>query len=58
MDWAPNQPGELRLIDTQSGGFEHAIRVIDLDRDGQSELYVASDQEKSLLRFGWSLPER
>ena len=58
MDWSPNQPGELRLIDTQSGGFEHAIRVIDLDRDGQSELYVASDQEKSLLRFGWSLPER
>jgi FG-GAP-like repeat len=36
------------LIDAQSSGFEHASYVADLDGDGNSELYVAADDQKEL----------
>lgn len=40
-------------IDRNSGGFEHASLVADLDDDGQSELYVAADEQGELRRYVW-----
>lgn len=37
-----------------SGGFEHAANLIDLDQDGTPELYVADDNNKKLRRFTWN----
>ena len=44
---------KLKSIDRDSGGFEHAAILVDLDRDGRDELYVASDNEKLLRRYEW-----
>lgn len=41
------------LIDKDSGGFEHATLVADLDRDGLSEIYVAADDQGALRRYQW-----
>jgi hypothetical protein len=49
----PNQPWELTSIDRDSGGFEHAALLTDLDGDGRDELYVASDKHKELRRYVW-----
>lgn len=40
-------------IDRDSGGFEHASVFADLDGDGSSELYVASDNDGELRRYVW-----
>jgi len=41
------------LIDKNSGGFEHASILTDLDGDGADELYVASDKQKEVRRYVW-----
>jgi len=52
------QPGDdgtftPELIDKNSGGFEHATHVADLDGDGTLEIYVASDKQRQLRRYVW-----
>ncbi len=41
-------------IDRQSGGFEHASLLADLDGDGTDELYVASDDHGEVRRYTWT----
>ena len=41
------------LIDAQSGGFEHATHVADLDKDGKLEIYVAADKQKEFRKYVW-----
>ncbi len=41
------------LIDAESGGFEHASILADLDGDGRDELYVASDKQGEVRRYVW-----
>ena len=50
----PNQPWDVQSIDRDSGGFEHAALLTDLDGDGRDELYVASDKHKQLRRYVWT----
>jgi hypothetical protein len=45
--WAKQQ------IDAESGGFEHASVLADLDGDGRDELYVASDTQGEVRRYVW-----
>jgi hypothetical protein len=40
-----------KTIDPDSGGFEHAAYVVDLDKDGTPELYVADDKGGTINRF-------
>jgi hypothetical protein len=40
-------------IDRESGGFEHAAILTDLDEDGREELYVASDDHGEVRRYLW-----
>jgi hypothetical protein len=40
-------------IDRNSGGFEHAAILADLDGDGRDELYVASDKHNEVRRYAW-----
>jgi len=50
------EPGERwskELIDDDSGGFEHAAILTDLDGDGIEELYVASDKHGEIRRYVW-----
>jgi hypothetical protein len=42
----PRGEWSAELIDRESGGFEHAAILTDLDSDGRDELYVASDDRK------------
>jgi hypothetical protein len=49
----PMQPWNVSSIDKDSGGFEHAAILTDLDGDGKSELYVASDNHKEVRRYVW-----
>ncbi|MEM6705497.1 MAG: VCBS repeat-containing protein [Acidobacteriota bacterium] len=54
----PSGPWDSELIDADSGGFEHASILLDLDSDGRDELYVASDQHDEVSRYiytpqGW-----
>ena len=52
----PKEPGgswTTELIDSESGGFEHAAILTDLDGDGKDELYVASDEHKQVRRYVW-----
>jgi hypothetical protein len=39
------------LIDADSGGFEHASILADLDGDGRDELYVASDNHDEVRQY-------
>src|SRR5262249_18759840 len=50
------RPGtwQKELIDANSGGFEHASILLDLDGDGRDELYVASDRQKEVRRYDWT----
>jgi hypothetical protein len=41
----------VTLIDGQSGGFEHAALLTDLDGDGSDELYVANDKGGEINRY-------
>jgi len=47
-DWTRTQ------IDRESGGFEHASIVADLDGNGREELYVASDEHGEVRRYRWA----
>ncbi|MGH0036673.1 MAG: FG-GAP repeat domain-containing protein [Myxococcota bacterium] len=49
----PQQPWTVTSIDRDSGGFEHAALLTDLDGDGRDELYVASDKHKQVRRYVW-----
>jgi len=49
----PMQPWRVESIDRDSGGFEHAALLSDLDGDGKDELYVASDKHKEVRRYAW-----
>jgi hypothetical protein len=53
--WALQPDGDgtftPELIDAKSGGFEHATHLADLDKDGQMEIYVASDKQKEFRRY-------
>jgi len=50
----PKGAWRSELIDADSGGFEHASILVDLDGDGADELYVASDRHKQLRRYVWN----
>jgi hypothetical protein len=50
----PRGTWQRELIDADSGGFEHASILVDLDGDGVDELYVASDRHKELRRYVWN----
>jgi hypothetical protein len=56
----PNASWKTELIDRDTGGFEHASVLTDLDGDGRDELYVASDRHKEVRRYVWvdGKPER
>lgn len=41
------------LIDADSGGFEHATALADLDGDGVQEIYVAADEQRQVRRYRW-----
>ncbi|MDH3625444.1 MAG: VCBS repeat-containing protein [Myxococcales bacterium] len=43
----------IESIDRDSGGFEHAALLTDLDGDGTDELYVAADNQGELRRYVW-----
>jgi hypothetical protein len=49
----PNTKWKTELIDRDTGGFEHASVLTDLDGDGRDELYVASDRDKEVRRYVW-----
>lgn len=42
------------LIDADSGGFEHATLVADMDGDRTPEIYVAADQQRELRQYTWN----
>jgi hypothetical protein len=44
---------EKSQIDADSGGWEHAAVLTDLDGTGTDELYVASDNHDELRRYTW-----
>ena len=43
----------VESIDRDSGGFEHAALLTDLDGDGIDELYVAADVQGEVRRYTW-----
>jgi len=45
---------ENKLIDKNSGGFEHATHVADLNGDGKAEIYVAADKQKEFREYLWN----
>ena len=45
---------EPTLIDKNSGGFEHASHVADLDGDGKLEIYVAADTQREFRVYTWN----
>jgi hypothetical protein len=49
----PRGEWSLESIDRDSGGFEHAALLTDLDGDGTDELYVAADMQGELRRYLW-----
>ncbi|MCA9574165.1 MAG: VCBS repeat-containing protein [Polyangiales bacterium] len=49
----PRGEWSVERIDQESGGFEHASTVADLDGDGRDELYVAADNQGELRRYVW-----
>ncbi len=57
----PGQPGrrwKVTSIDRDSGGFEHAAILTDLDGDGLDELYAASDKHNEVRRYTWDEKKR
>jgi hypothetical protein len=49
----PRGQWSVERIDQESGGFEHASTVADLDGNGSDELYVAADTQGELRRYVW-----
>ncbi|MDH3727997.1 MAG: VCBS repeat-containing protein [Myxococcales bacterium] len=49
----PKSEWGIENIDRDSGGFEHAALLTDLDGDGTDELYVAADNQGELRRYVW-----
>ena len=49
----PKSEWGVESIDRDSGGFEHAALLTDLDGDGTDELYVAADVQGELRRYVW-----
>jgi hypothetical protein len=49
----PRAEWSIESIDRNSGGFEHASILTDLDGDGLDELYVANDDEGEVNRYVW-----
>jgi hypothetical protein len=49
----PEAKWQIESIDRDSGGFEHATILTDLDGDGLDELYVASDKHNEVRRYVW-----
>jgi hypothetical protein len=49
----PRAEWSIESIDRNSGGFEHASILTDLDGDGIDELYVANDDEGEVNRYVW-----
>jgi hypothetical protein len=49
----PKSEWGIESIDRDSGGFEHAALLTDLDEDGVDELYVAADVQGELRRYVW-----
>jgi hypothetical protein len=45
---------DASVIDANSGGFEHATDLADLDGDGKIEVYVAADKQKEFRRYLWN----
>lgn len=41
-------------IDSQSGGFEHATVLVDLDGDRRVEIFAADDEHGALRRYTWA----
>jgi hypothetical protein len=50
----PRETWTRTLVDSDSGGFEHASLLTDLDGDGRDELYVASDDHGEVRRYTWN----
>jgi hypothetical protein len=50
----PKAMWRSQSIDRDSGGFEHASILTDLDGDGRDELYVASDKHREVRRYVWN----
>lgn len=48
MDSEDGKTWTKTLIDDKSGGFEHSAYAADLDKDGNLELYVASDNQREV----------
>ncbi len=49
----PRSEWGIESIDRDSGGFEHAALLTDLDENGTDELYVAADMQGELRRYVW-----
>jgi hypothetical protein len=49
----PRAEWSIQSIDRNSGGFEHASILTDLDGDGKDELYVANDDDGEINRYVW-----
>jgi hypothetical protein len=49
----PRAEWSIESIDRNSGGFEHAAILADLDGNGVDELYVANDDEGEVNRYVW-----
>ncbi|KPK53223.1 MAG: hypothetical protein AMJ63_07110 [Myxococcales bacterium SG8_38_1] len=49
----PKSEWGVESVDRDSGGFEHAALLTDLDGDGTDELYVAADVQGELRRYVW-----
>ncbi len=49
----PRAEWSISSIDRNSGGFEHAAILTDLDGDGVDELYVANDDDGEVNRYVW-----
>ena len=46
--------GTAERIDGDSGGFEHATLVSDIDGDGIADIVVAADDQGALRRYRWN----
>jgi hypothetical protein len=54
LPWSSTEVPEAQNFESLSGGFEHAISVLDIDGDGRAELYVADDLTKAVYRYSWN----